>query len=75
MIVSRDNLKKGMKVKTIWKNKIYEGVIINNPKEDAKESAVMTKGRFIAVKILDNNGKIVWMPYTRRAQYEILQGE
>lgn len=72
MVVSRDFLKKGLKVRTEWKNKIYEGLIINDPKDDAKESATMTRGRFIAIRIY-SNGKILWMPYTRRAKYEIIQ--
>lgn len=74
MIITRDQLRKGMKVKTQWKNKVYFGVILNDPKEDSKKYAQITHGRFIAVEIYDlNQNKVVLMPYTRRAVYELVE--
>jgi len=71
-VLTKNELKKGMKVKMEWKGKIYEGIIINEPKDDAKESARLTRGRFISIKIQTDTGKILNMPYTNRAKYYVL---
>lgn len=69
MIVTKNTLKVGQKVKTIWKEKLYEGTI---EKLNHHEWAERTKGRFIAIDIKTIGGRIIGMPFTSRAQYEII---
>ena len=72
MTISKHELKEGLTVKTTWKNKIYEGEIIGDPKKEAKKSARLTSGRFISIPIITKWGRIIQMPYTSRTNYEII---
>lgn len=71
MKVTKYQLQKGQKVRTTWKGKEYVGVIIEDPRKAAQESARITRGRFIYVPILTEGGRIERMPYTSRTTYVI----
>lgn len=73
MIINKNELRKGMWVKTTWKGKEYCGYIKNDPKQDAKETAKLTHGRFIAIRIINENNKEILMPYTARAVYKLIE--
>jgi len=66
--IERKDIKIGDYIKTEWKGKKYEGTVIKlNPQEWARK----TFGRFIAVDLKMPSGRIVGMPWTSRASYEI----
>ena len=68
--MTKHDLFQGLKVKTIWKGKIFIGCIVGIPKMEAEKSAKITHGRFISIPILTDLGKILQMPYTSKASYE-----
>ena len=75
--ITKYELRRGMKIRTFWRKgktglREFRGTIIGNPKEDAKESARITRGRFISFKIMTDEGKTIDCPYTIRTIYEIL---
>jgi len=70
MTIAKYNLKQGQKVRMVWKGKEYKGTIEKiNPQEWARQ----TGGRFIAVDLRTELGRIVGLPYTSRAEYEIIE--
>jgi hypothetical protein len=69
MLINKYQLKIGQKIKMIWKDKEYIGII---DKLNFKEWAEITKGRFIAIDIKTDTDRIIGMPFTSRAKYEIL---
>lgn len=75
--ITKYELRRGMKIRTMWKKgktglREFRGTIIGDPKKDAKESARITRGRFISFKIITEEGKIIDCPYTMRTIYEVL---
>lgn len=68
--MTKYDLKTGQKIKMIWKGKSYQGIIEKiNPQEWAKK----TGGRFVAIDLKTETGQIVGMPFTSRAEYELLK--
>jgi hypothetical protein len=55
-----------------WKGKIFSGIIRGNPQEESKKSAQITRGMFISIPIVSDIGRIINMPFTSRAKYEVL---
>ena len=75
--ITKYELRRGMKIRTFWRKgktglREFRGIIVGNPRDDAKESARITRGRFISFKIRTEDGKIIDCPYTMRTIYEIL---
>ena len=73
MKITKYELQEGQKIRLQWKNKIFEGVIKGNPKEEAKKSAQLTRGMFISIPIITDLGTIKQMPYTNRGIYELIK--
>jgi len=73
MIILKHQLKEGQKIKMIWRGKLYAGEIIGNPEKESKLSAKITRGRFISIPILTEQGYTRQMPYTSRARYEAIE--
>ena len=71
--VPKSELEEGDYVKTKWKGKEFEGVILGDVKEEADKSAQLTSGKFVGVPIETKKGKEKQMPYTTRANYQIMK--
>ncbi len=72
MTITKYQLKEGQKIKMEWKGKVYQGIVKGNPIQESKKSAQLTRGRFISIPIITETGTIKQMPYTSRANYEII---
>ena len=70
MTLTKYQLKEGQKIKMTWKGKEFIGTIQGNPQEESKKSAILTKGMFISILIITEEGRRKSMPYTSRAKYE-----
>lgn len=70
-MLRKPDLQPGQRVTTIWKGKRYTGTI---QALDSKAWARRTRGRFVAITIQTDTGKLIGMPYTDKATYRLLTG-